>query len=146
MNHTSLLQSRSAQHLREASGRASTAKKTVKDQPLQTSTYRRAHVVVPVRGHLGRGARMGVHKEVPHKPPTLISDGGLPRAAVVGVLGGGQLGQMLAQEAIKMGITIRVLDPTEDCPASRAAKQTVGSFRDACQHKGICARAGHPDS
>ena len=60
---------------------------------------------------------------------------GLPRAAVVGVLGGGQLGRMLAQEAVKMGVKLRVLDPTlaEDgktpgCPAAVAAQQTLGSF------------------
>lgn len=64
------------------------------------------------------------------------SDVGLPRAAVVGVLGGGQLGRMLAQEAVKMGVKLRVLDPTTDpedgqspgCPASAAAQQTLGSF------------------
>jgi len=63
------------------------------------------------------------------------SDVGLPRAAVVGVLGGGQLGRMLAQEAVKMGVRLRVLDPTlaEDgttpgCPAAACAQQTLGSF------------------
>ena len=45
-------------------------------------------------------------------PPNQNSDVGLPRAAVVGVLGGGQLGRMLAQEAVKMGVRLRVLDPT----------------------------------
>jgi phosphoribosylaminoimidazole carboxylase len=62
--------------------------------------------------------------------PTSIGDGGLPRTAVVGVLGGGQLGKMLAQEAAKMGVTIKVLDPTPNCPASIVAEQVVGSFRD----------------
>lgn len=33
--------------------------------------------------------------------PTSISEGGLPRSAVVGVLGGGQLGKMIAQEAVR---------------------------------------------
>jgi phosphoribosylaminoimidazole carboxylase len=46
------------------------------------------------------------------------------------VLGGGQLGKMLAQEAAKMGVTIKVLDPTPNCPASTVAEQVVGSFRD----------------
>lgn len=32
--------------------------------------------------------------------PTLITEGALPRSAVVGVLGGGQLGKMLAIEAV----------------------------------------------
>ncbi|GAB4822141.1 hypothetical protein N2152v2_009187 [Parachlorella kessleri] len=60
----------------------------------------------------------------------MISRNGLPRTAVVGVLGGGQLGKMLAQEAAKMGITLKVLDPTPSCPASVVAEQVVGSFRD----------------
>lgn len=30
-----------------------------------------------------------------------------------------------------MGVTIKVLDPTPNCPASVVAEQTVGSFRDA---------------
>jgi len=63
--------------------------------------------------------------------PTSIGNGGLPRSAVVGVLGGGQLGKMLAQEAAKMGVTIKVLDPTPKCPASIVAEQVIGSFRDA---------------
>ena len=55
----------------------------------------------------------------------------------MGVLGGGQLGRMLAQEAVKMGVRLRVLDPTTaadgsgqpGCPAAAAgARQTLGSF------------------
>jgi len=54
----------------------------------------------------------------------------------VGVLGGGQLGRMLAQEAVKMGVRLRVLDPTTadgdgetpGCPAAAVAQQTLGSF------------------
>ncbi|EFN54406.1 hypothetical protein CHLNCDRAFT_24868 [Chlorella variabilis] len=60
----------------------------------------------------------------------MIAEAGLPRTAVVGVLGGGQLGKMLALEAAKMGVTLKVLDPTPACPASVVAQQTVGSFRD----------------
>jgi len=37
---------------------------------------------------------------------------------------------MLAQEARKMGIEIKVLDPTPNCPASSVASHTMGSFRD----------------
>lgn len=107
--------------------------------------------------------------------PSHVVDTGLPRTAVVGVLGGGQLGKMLGQEAVrlplercwsvgrpdggsrrrlallsgsladpiafpppphpswqaKMGVTLKVLDPTPACPASVVAEQTEGSFRDA---------------
>ena len=58
------------------------------------------------------------------------SDGGLPRSSVVGVLGGGQLGRMLATAAIPLGIKVKVLDPSDPAPASAAAEQEVGSFRD----------------
>lgn len=30
----------------------------------------------------------------------------------------------------KMGVRIKVLDPTPECPASVVAEQTLGSFRD----------------
>ena len=99
-----------------------------------------------------------------------VNETGLPRTAVIGVLGGGQLGKMMGQEAVscsggggwaggwggaappaqpghtpfcqhhhmmlapllqaKMGVTLRVLDPTPACPASTVAAQMVGSFRD----------------
>ncbi len=39
----------------------------------------------------------------------------------LGVLGGGQLGRMLALEARRMGYRIGVLDPTPDCPAAQVA-------------------------
>jgi phosphoribosylaminoimidazole carboxylase len=56
---------------------------------------------------------------------------GLPRDAKIGILGGGQLGRMLAIAGAPMGVRLNVLDPTEpSCPASIAAEQTIGSFRD----------------
>lgn len=61
---------------------------------------------------------------------TRVIDTGFPRTAVVGILGGGQLGKMLAQEAQKMGVAVRVLDPTPACPASTVAAHVLGSFRD----------------
>ena len=35
----------------------------------------------------------------------------------IGIIGGGQLGQMMILEAKKMGFYVIVLDPTPDCPA-----------------------------
>ena len=56
---------------------------------------------------------------------------GLPRDAKIGILGGGQLGRMLAIAGAPMGVRLKVIDPTEpSCPASIAAEQTIGSFRD----------------
>eukprot|EP00878_Enallax_costatus_P028031 GHUV01030232.1.p1 GENE.GHUV01030232.1~~GHUV01030232.1.p1 ORF type:complete len:190 (+),score=64.10 GHUV01030232.1:191-760(+) len=62
---------------------------------------------------------------------TAVSDTGLPRTAVVGVLGGGQLGRMMALAAANMGVAVKFLDPAENAPAAVAAQQTVGHFRDA---------------
>lgn len=48
----------------------------------------------------------------------------------IGILGGGQLAKMSAQEARRMGFEVVVLDPTPGCPASMVAEQIVGSFQD----------------
>jgi 5-(carboxyamino)imidazole ribonucleotide synthase len=49
----------------------------------------------------------------------------------LGVVGGGQLGRMLAEAAAPLGVEVIVLDPTPDCPASLVArKQIVGDFDD----------------
>ena len=54
----------------------------------------------------------------------------LPPAAI-GVLGGGQLGRMLALAARAMGYRIVVLDPDPDCPAASVAERVVvGSYDD----------------
>jgi len=62
--------------------------------------------------------------------PTNVSDAGLPRSAVLGVLGGGQLGRMMALAAGNLGVRIKCLDPTPDAPASWAAGHVLGHFRD----------------
>ncbi|MFD1484110.1 5-(carboxyamino)imidazole ribonucleotide synthase [Lacticaseibacillus baoqingensis] len=41
--------------------------------------------------------------------------------ATIGIVGGGQLGRMLAQSAKQMGYTVGVLDPTPDAPAAQVA-------------------------
>jgi 5-(carboxyamino)imidazole ribonucleotide synthase len=49
----------------------------------------------------------------------------------LGVVGGGQLGRMLAEAAAPLGVEVIVLDPTPDCPASPVARdQIVGDFDD----------------
>ncbi|SKC54055.1 5-(carboxyamino)imidazole ribonucleotide synthase [Maledivibacter halophilus] len=49
----------------------------------------------------------------------------------IGIIGGGQLGKMIAQEAKKMGLFVIILDPTPDSPASEIAnKQIVSHFND----------------
>lgn len=49
----------------------------------------------------------------------------------IGVLGGGQLGRMLFQDAISLDLNIHFLDPDTHAPCSTVAKNfTVGDFRD----------------
>jgi 5-(carboxyamino)imidazole ribonucleotide synthase len=49
----------------------------------------------------------------------------------LGVLGGGQLGKMLIQEAVNLNINVCVLEPAADAPCSKlAAEFTVGSITD----------------
>ena len=51
--------------------------------------------------------------------------------AVIGILGGGQLGRMLGLAARAMGYRIAVLDPDPDCPAASVAERVVvGSYDD----------------
>ncbi len=49
----------------------------------------------------------------------------------IGVVGGGQLGRMLAEAASPLGVDIVVLDPTPDCPAATVSTdQLVADFDD----------------
>jgi 5-(carboxyamino)imidazole ribonucleotide synthase len=49
----------------------------------------------------------------------------------IGILGGGQLGRMLLQEAINLNIHLHCLDPDENSPCSKIAHSfTVGSLTD----------------
>ena len=49
----------------------------------------------------------------------------------IGIIGGGQLGKMMAQSAKAKGFRVIVLDPTEDCPCGQVAdEQIVGSYDD----------------
>lgn len=51
--------------------------------------------------------------------------------ATIGVLGGGQLGRMLAFAVHRMGMHIAVLDPDPEAPAGQVAdRHIVGDFRD----------------
>ncbi len=56
---------------------------------------------------------------------------GRAATATLGVVGGGQLGRMLAEAAGPLGVEVVVLDPTPDCPASAVARdQVVADFDD----------------
>ena len=48
----------------------------------------------------------------------------LPPGATIGILGGGQLGRMLAMAAARIGFDAAILTPEADSPASRVAART----------------------
>ncbi|MFC6826041.1 5-(carboxyamino)imidazole ribonucleotide synthase [Halopelagius fulvigenes] len=59
----------------------------------------------------------------------------------LGVVGGGQLGRMLAEAAAPVGVDVVVLDPTPDCPAAPVARdQVVGGFDDPEAFRELASR------
>ncbi len=59
----------------------------------------------------------------------------------IGVVGGGQLGRMLAEAASPLGVDVIVLDATPDCPASRVAEQIEGDLDDPDAVRELAERA-----
>ena len=49
----------------------------------------------------------------------------LPYGATIGILGGGQLGRMLALAGAELGFDIHIFEPEADCPAGRVAARCV---------------------
>lgn len=57
--------------------------------------------------------------------------GPLPIGSVIGIVGGGQLGRMLAMAAARLGYRTVVLEPQADCPAAQVAnRQIVAAYDD----------------
>jgi 5-(carboxyamino)imidazole ribonucleotide synthase len=55
----------------------------------------------------------------------------LPPGSTIGILGGGQLGRMLANAAAELGFDVAIYTPEADSPASRVAAHTiVGDYLD----------------
>ncbi len=55
----------------------------------------------------------------------------LPAGSTIGIIGGGQLGRMLAMAAARLGYRIVVLEPQADCPAAQVAnRQIVAAYDD----------------
>lgn len=46
---------------------------------------------------------------------------------MIGIVGGGQLGKMMAQSAQKMGFKVAILDPDENCPAQYVAHEFINA-------------------
>ena len=56
----------------------------------------------------------------------------LPPGATIGIIGGGQLGRMLAIAAARLGYRTVVLEPQAGCPAAQvASRQIVAAYDDA---------------
>lgn len=58
----------------------------------------------------------------------------------IGIIGGGQLGQMMAIAAVYMGHKVVTLDPTADCPASRVSDMIVAPYDDVDALRQLAAR------
>jgi len=55
----------------------------------------------------------------------------LEPGSIIGILGGGQLGRMLAVAASRLGLITHIYSPEGDCPAALAAQQvSIGAFDD----------------
>ena len=54
----------------------------------------------------------------------------LPPLSTLGILGGGQLGRMLAMAAARLGLRAHVLDPAETPPAAEVARFTQAEWSD----------------
>ena len=50
--------------------------------------------------------------------------------STIGIVGGGQLGRMMAISAKEMGFKVGVLDPVSDCPAAQVADWHIESVYD----------------
>jgi 5-(carboxyamino)imidazole ribonucleotide synthase len=61
-------------------------------------------------------------------PPNPKSE--IPISKSVGILGGGQLGRMLALAGYPLGLRLRFLDPSPDACAGQLAEQIVGDYDD----------------
>jgi 5-(carboxyamino)imidazole ribonucleotide synthase len=68
---------------------------------------------------------LGVYRKLGFAPPAIVPP------AMIGILGGGQLGRMIAIAARAMGYRISVLDPDPACPAASVADRlVVGRYDD----------------
>lgn len=61
--------------------------------------------------------------------------------SVIGVLGGGQLGRMMALEGVKLGYRFVALDPAPDSPMSQVTPQITAAYDDADAARELAVRA-----
>jgi 5-(carboxyamino)imidazole ribonucleotide synthase len=76
----------------------------------------------------GAKAQEAARAKVPINAGVSIS---MENPMTIGIIGGGQLGKMIAQEAKRMSLKVVVLDPSHDCPASFVSDDViVADFKD----------------
>jgi 5-(carboxyamino)imidazole ribonucleotide synthase len=77
----------------------------------------------------GEGEREGERQGIaPRNAGITIS---IKNPICIGIIGGGQLGKMIAQEAKRMSLKVVILDPSQDCPASVVSDELiVADFKD----------------
>jgi hypothetical protein len=54
----------------------------------------------------------------------------LPTGSTIGIIGGGQLGRMLAMAAARLGYRTVILEPQADCPAAQVANRQITAAYD----------------
>ena len=54
----------------------------------------------------------------------------LPAGSTIGIIGGGQLGRMLAMAAARLGYRTIILEPQPDCPAAQVANRQITAAYD----------------
>lgn len=64
----------------------------------------------------------------------------LAPGSTIGILGGGQLGRMLALAAARLGFDVAILDPEPDCPASRVCVRHLCAAYDDPEALALLAR------
>ena len=78
---------------------------------------------------LPRGADLESRRRTDRRAMTAF--GPLPPGSTIGIIGGGQLGRMLAMAAARLGYRTVILEPQADCPAAQVAnRQIVAAYDD----------------
>ncbi len=72
-----------------------------------------------------RGANSGVAVDSSRSTSGRSDCNVVPSGSTIGILGGGQLGRMMALSARAMGFRVAVLDPTPDSPCGQVADREI---------------------
>src|SRR6478735_5323641 len=77
------------------------------------------------------GGQPGLRRLLTHRRTSNPPMTALPPGSTIGILGGGQLGRMLAMAAARLGLKSHVYAPEQDSPSfDVAANYTIASYED----------------